>query len=222
MAAVPGGTFVMGCNTVRTDECLEWEFPAHEVTVPTFLMDRTEVTQADWERCRAAGAWETPECEWEPVGRARRAVGCVSWRQARTYCAWASKRLCTEAEWEFAARGGDRRMYPWGDDPPTCERALFRGCGSPYPTTVGTRPPTAFGLYDMAGNVTEFVEDDSHLSYVGAPADGSAWVDRPGRGEGRGTRGGSNDDEPTWLRATARGGIADVEYAVHLGVRCCK
>ncbi len=154
--AVPAGPFVMGADGEPEPD----EAPRHTRTLPAFRIDRTEVTRAHYQRCVRAGvcqdAWKRPT--WtHPDGP----VTGVSWHQARTYCRWAAGRLPTEAEWEKAARGADGRRFPWGNEAPTRERAVFglrMNVGEPAP--VGTHPTGAspYGALDMAGNVWEWTE----------------------------------------------------------------
>ena len=192
---LPGGTFMMGSSGASADEQ-----PAHWVTVGPFEMARTEVTFAQYRRCVKAGACKPPHAadgacdvfdgrDWGP-GRLPASstaddqpVVCVDWDQARAYAAWAGGRLPSEAEWEYAARGGGKaQTYPWGNEPADCMRAVISdggpGCGRLTPSAVCSRPLgiTAQGLCDMAGNVWEWVEDAYHPSYEGAPADARAWT----------------------------------------------
>ena len=129
-------------------------------------------------------------CQVEPGGThdgscADHAVNYVTWAGAHEYCRWRGYRLPTEAEWERAAKGDSHRVYVWGDEPPwpgvaSCDEGT---CADGYEMTapVGSFPSdvSPFGCMDMAGNVSEWVEDDFHLGYEGAPTDGSAWVDSP-------------------------------------------
>jgi formylglycine-generating enzyme required for sulfatase activity len=159
-----------------------------EVAVGPFLIDTTEVTADAYAKCAAAGACATPGtgqlCTFRAPGKGNHPINCVSWEEARTYCAWARKRLPTEAEWEWAARGGGAaRTYPWGDEPPT-DQLCWDGEGNPLgkggrvlsglatcPVASHLRGDTPEGLHDMAGNVLE-------------------WTATAYRGEGRVTRGG--------------------------------
>jgi formylglycine-generating enzyme required for sulfatase activity len=159
-AVIPTGTFIMG-----DDE----ESPRREIFVDAFYLDRYEVTVARYAAFMKDTGNLKPPDEWETVdlknGGDLPVVG-VNWQDASGYCHWAGKRLPTEAEWEKAARGNDERKYPWGNDPPTAERARY---GKPYENPVyrdgvarvgshaNDRSP--FGIFDLAGNVTEWVAD---------------------------------------------------------------
>ena len=119
---VPGGAFTMGCNAAVDQNCEGDENPMRSVTLTAFEIDQTEVTQGRYAACVAAGKCAPPSCAWNCDESASPAV-CVTWDQAKAYCAWAGRRLPTEAEWELAARGTDGRKYPWGNDEPDCGRA---------------------------------------------------------------------------------------------------
>jgi formylglycine-generating enzyme required for sulfatase activity len=164
MLLVPAGPFTMGADTGGELD----EHPAHRVDIPAFWLDITEVTNDAWDRCVAANACPPPDAS--SAGRngfgadtrfrgPRQPVSAVSWDAAHAYCAWLGKRLPTEAEWEKAARGTDARRYPWGNDEPTPDRAVFSNTG--VTSDVGTHPRGAglYGHLDLAGNVWEWVED---------------------------------------------------------------
>jgi len=141
---VPGGKFFMGSDA---KEALDFEKPAHKVTLRAFCIDRTEVTVSAYKKCSDEGeclraslenVWTDikasdhtiydPLCNMrDPIGKAQHPVNCVDWAMADTYCRSNGGRLPTEAEWELAARGPDGRMYPWGDDEPSAK--LLNACG---------------------------------------------------------------------------------------------
>jgi len=163
MVQIPAGEFIMGSERGDPDER-----PVRKVQLPAFSIDRLEVTQSQYSRCMAAGACKLPRKYPESIGPNLPAVG-VTWHDAARYCAWAGKRLPTEAEWERAARGTDGRNYPWGKEP-DCARANFGSflgdgpCGEVNPgrvLPVGGRPRGASpeGVQDLAGNVWEWVTD---------------------------------------------------------------
>ncbi len=161
MLLVPGGTFTMGQDAGGEGD----ERPAHEVTIASFWLDKTEVTQAAYDECVAAKACTPADAEILATfaglfkGPQKPVVG-ISWHSAREYCAWRNKRLPREAEFERAVRGDDGRRYPWGDDPPTKERTVFSPANAPE--DVGTHPAGRgpYGHDDLAGNVWEWIEDD--------------------------------------------------------------
>jgi formylglycine-generating enzyme required for sulfatase activity len=198
---------------------LAFERPVHRVTIARpFAIGRSEVTFDQWDDCVAGGG-----CSFKPDdrgwGRGTRPVINVSWNDARQYVDWLSAttgkryRLPSEAEWEYAARGGTRTAYWWGAAA-GIDRANCHGCGSGGPsatTPAGTFPGNPFGLVDMAGNAAEWVEDCWHDGFKGAPADGSAWVE-PACQE-RVLRGGSFANDATYVRAASRFHYdADVRY----------
>lgn len=166
MLLVPRGTFVMGADEGGEPD----ERPAHRVTVDSFWLDRTEVTNAAWSACVAARACRpsarasaTHAGRDEDFLRPAQPIVGASWDDARGYCAWRGKRLPHEAELERAMRGDDGRRYPWGSEPPTPDRAVFgRAFGRDAPDDVGTHPAGRgpYGHDDLAGNVWEWVEDE--------------------------------------------------------------
>ncbi len=163
MVYIPAGTFSMGWNYGDPGETTE-----HSVSLDAYWMDLTEVTNQMYAACVSAGVC-TPPSETRSYKRnayygsdefSAFPVIYVSWQQSQDYCAWAGRRLPTEAEWEYAARGDDRRLYPWGKTRPTLEMANY-AFNNKDTTQVGAYPAGAspFGLLDMAGNVAEWVSD---------------------------------------------------------------
>ena len=186
------------------------EGPQHKVTIARpFAVSKFDVTFADWDACVSVGG--CPQVSDSGYGRGTKPVINVSWDDAQQYVAWFSKmtgqpyRLLTEAEWEYAARAGTTTAYYWGDEIGK-GNANCNGCGSQWDnrqtSPVGSFKPNAFGLYDMAGNVWQWVQDCYHDNYNGAPTDGSAWTS--GDCSRRVVRGGSWDDDPQDLRAASR------------------
>ena len=237
MVPVPAGSFMQGCNSAVDTQCYSGENPYHLVNVPLFDVDKYEVTVAAYKSCVDAGTCSAPRdttyspyCYWGVVGKEEHPVNCIDWNQAGAYCTWAGKRLCSESEWEKAARGTDGRIYPWGNQPATCSYAVMSeggdGCGTDSTMAVGSKPSGAspYGAMDMAGNVWDWVADDFHSSYTGAPSDGSAWVDNP-RASARVARGGSFYTAVAGdLRGSSRN-FYDPSYSRYyfrLGARCCR
>jgi formylglycine-generating enzyme required for sulfatase activity len=190
MVMLPAGTFQMG---PRPGEFAQRsEHPTHKATIGyTFAVGKYEVTIAEWNACRAASACP-PIPDSSGHDEPGMPVAEVSWNDIQDYLAWLSHvtgrhyRLLSEAEWEYAARAGTNTAYSYGSQPdpnrmnvgPVTHRAL----------PVGTFPANGFGLYDMHGNLSEWVADCWNESYAGAPIDGSAWTS--GDCERHGVRGG--------------------------------
>ncbi len=185
MVAVPAGTFMMGCNAAVDSSCNSDENPYHSVYLDAFSIDKTEVTQAAYSACIAVGAC----LSIQGLPSDDVPIHAITWTSAAGYCAWAGKRLPTEAEWEKAARGTDGRIYPWGNSAPTCDQAVFGTCAT-TPAAVGGRAAGAspYGALDMAGNVAEWVADVYGADYYASsptndpsgPSTGSENVDRGG------------------------------------------
>jgi serine/threonine-protein kinase len=173
LAFVPAGPFRMG-SPDDDPQAFGNEKPDHVVDVPAFWIDRTEVTNAQYQMCVAASAC-TPPIGVDSATRKNYyadpqfvdfPVILVSWRQARAYCEWAGRRLPSESEWEKAARGTDGRLYPWGDQPPDNTLLNFN-LAALDTTRVGAFPNGAspYGALDMAGNVVEWVDGFYYDSY---------------------------------------------------------
>ncbi len=230
---VYAASFVMGCDPQHDGGCHEDEQPAHGVAVDDFAIDTTEVTVAAYAACVAGGAC-TPAETWSPAcnaaypERGDHPVNCVSWQQAFDYCAFANARLCTEAEWELAARSPAESPYPWGDAPPSCTLAVMResgalGCGADTTAAVGSRPAGAArcGAVDLAGNVWEWV-NDYYLDHYVTRGDVVSNPLGPENGETRVRRGGGYDSAAGGLRAQARADAPPELTAPAGGFRCCR
>jgi formylglycine-generating enzyme required for sulfatase activity len=221
LVKVPEGPFTMGCNAATDDECREDEKPAHDVMLPAFEIDRTEVTQSQYFGCVDAGACTFPKCPWDPCARADHPVGCVNREQAIAYCTFAKKRLPTEAEWEKAARGTDGRKYPWGNDPVDCAHANMAACGGDT-KPVGAQPSNAspYGALDMAGNVVEWTNDVYLETYYSiSPATSPTG---PADGPHFGGRGGGFKSDPIWQRAGSRDKYQPEYTRTSMGIRCAR
>jgi formylglycine-generating enzyme required for sulfatase activity len=214
MVLVPGGEFVMGADDPEADDD---ERPARRIFVGPFWIDRVEVTNARYRACVEAGACTAPlGGTIDDATRAELPVVVVSWRQAVTYCAWAGKRLPTEAEWEKAARGVDGRRYPWGDrfDPRLANAGYTAGLAA-----VGSHPAGASpsGVLDMAGNVWEWTSS-LYRPYPYDAADGREDLEARGA---RVNRGGSWYHGSRHTRTTYRATADHVYRRIgDLGFRC--
>jgi formylglycine-generating enzyme required for sulfatase activity/class 3 adenylate cyclase len=175
MSALRGGQFAMGGNEEISEK------PVHQVTIKPFAIGKFPVSVREWNECAAAKA-----CGFTASGKDEAPITNASWSDARQYVAWLAEatrkayRLPTEAEWEYAARGGTQTKYWWGDQFQS-GMANCKNCtdiaATEQPAKVGSSKPNPFGLYDMGGGVDQWVEDCWHKNYQGAPADGSAWVE---------------------------------------------
>lgn len=170
MVYLPGGKFTMGRNDGSPDEG-----PAHEVVVEPFFLDQHEVTNQEYRKFIDATGWKAPK-HWKlngsfPPEEASFPVTHVTWEDAASYAKWANKRLPTEAEWEYAARGGSREyLYPWGNQwQPGNANVDHKDQNKPAPVGSFDRDVSPFGVYDMAGNVSEWVQDYYSGNYGAAP-----------------------------------------------------
>jgi formylglycine-generating enzyme required for sulfatase activity len=224
MIVIPGGSFTMGSPATEADR-LDNEGPQHLVTiVRPFAVSKFDVTFADWDACVSVGGCSNVSDSG--FGRGTAPAINVNWDEAEQYVAWFSKmtgqpyRLLTEAEWEYAARAGSATVYYWGDKIGE-GNANCNGCDSQWggrqTSPVGSFKPNAFGLYDMAGNVWQWVQDCVHDDYNGAPIDGSAWTS--GECSRRVVRGGSWYNVPRILRSAYRGRNSSVGRGYDLGFR---
>ena len=222
---IPGGSFMMGSVDPGSDT-----LPWHKVSVKTFQISRTLVTNKQYKACVEAGACTKPlKIYGEDMLKDDHPVVGVSWPQARTFATWAGGRLPTEAEWEYAARdGGKNQGYPWGDAAPDCSLAVFdstlegSGCGRTTTWPVCSKPKgrTKQGLCDMVGNAQVWLQDWYHDSYLDAPADGSAWESPAGTS--RVARGGSWADAPDDLRAVRRRHGHPAHQSAWVGIRTAR
>lgn len=305
MVRIPAGTFLMGGNSRQASAD---EYPVHRVTLDAFLMDATEVTNAqfkqfteqtgyvttaekkpDWEEIRktlppgtprppdsvlvaASLVFQSPEADvsrdaymswwnWKPGaswrhpegpgsdirGKEDHPVVHISWEDAQAYCRWAGKRLPTEAEWEWAARGGlTDNIYPWGNEhiEKGAPKANSWQGNFPYTNTnwdghvktagVASFAPNGYGLYDMAGNVWEWCQDNYHHDYYGmltdsvvvSPAGPAVSYDpQEPHASKKVIRGGSflcNDSYCTGYRVSRRMKSTPDSSMEHLGFRCVK
>ena len=226
MVQVPGGTFQMGSPHGDPDE-----YPPHEVDVPSFWMDRTEVRWSDYAACVRAGACSALPAERMemPEEQSTHPVAGLNWFAARKYCAWLGKRLPSELEWEYAARAPKFGQFPW-QGPFQVAFANGRGTADGYEKSapVGSFPAgqSGFALLDMAGNVAEWTADAYRHDLYAArqraaggmppePSDGANYAMRK-----KVIRGGSWADSPHGLRAADRSALDPRLGKSSVGFRC--
>ncbi len=209
LVAVPASSFTMG--TTQPGEA-----PAHVVTVPAFALDRTEVSVGDYRACVTAGKCPADDlasiagCTWSGSDD-RAPMNCVDWNEADIFCRWLGKRLPTESEWELAARGPEGRTYPWGNTPPTAERACFDRT-TPCPTGDHPSGATPSGIHDLAGNLWEWTSSP----YCPYGHDGCDSVERAVRGGSFTAKDGAR------LRSSVRSGHVITLRELYLGFRCAR
>ena len=226
MVVVPAGTFMMGSPANEVGRRAN-EGPQHRVTIAQpFAVGRFEITFDEWDACAAHGGCE-PKLE-HPWGRGQQPVIRVSWADAKQYVAWIAKltgkpyRLLTEAEWEYAARAGSPGRFSFGDDEAKLgeHASYYSRQTQPQAQPVGSFAPNAFRLYDMHGNVSEWVEDCWNESYEGAPTDGRAWS--TGECSAHVARGGSWNNYPRDLRSADRNWVNTGGQSHDLGFRIAR
>ena len=258
MVQIPAGQFFMGSDL---KDAADNEKPSHNVSVDSVCMDLYEVTAKKYKACSDAGKCRRAptEVEWPKISKADHdtysplctsadpakqdhPITCVTWEMADNYCKANGGRLPTEAEWEFATRGPDGRVYPWGDDPPTAkhlnacdaqclawgkahkvELTALHKDDDGYPTTapVGTYPAgrSRFGPYDVVGNVGEWVAD----WYGEYKPEAAQNPTGPATGERRVIRGGAwNAGFETWLHPSYRYAQVPTAQSYGTGFRCAK
>lgn len=221
MCVIGAGGFVMGAAR-GSAESQENEYPQRRVEIGKFALGVYEITSGEWEAARKDGGVAHKPADHGWGVDERLPVVNVSWNDAQSFIRWLSKksgeryRLPSEAEWEYACRAGAAGAYAF-DGAMTPDHACY---GAKRPTPVGSYPPNAFGLYDMHGNVREWVEDLWHDSYVDAPIDAIAWTS--GHSAMRVVRGGAWLDEPWFLRSASRGRASAPDRCNFIGFRVAR
>ncbi|MEW5959408.1 MAG: formylglycine-generating enzyme family protein [Chloroflexota bacterium] len=228
MVLVPAGPFTMGQDGDKPKNG-----PAHEVDVAAFEIDRFEVTNDEFARFAdetgyVSYAEQNSAKNWRDAFEAKggnHPVVYVTWNDANAYCEWAGKRLPAEAEWEKAARGEDGRIYPWGSDFPADadvnQYGNFKETGlrSTFPVGAFEKGVSPYGVYDLAGNVSEWTSD-YFLAYPGAAADADPFFGEDKRVH----RGGGwfGEQGVELLTYNRNAGPADVTANDDIGFRCAR
>ena len=225
MVEIPAGEFAMGSDG---GQALEDERPLHRIWLDSFSMDLHEVTTAQYAAFLSADKRAAP-WQWETVDLVQhgdRPVIGVDWRDAEAFCTWKGKRLPTEAEWEKAARGTDARLYPWGNQAPTGDVANFAlGARFSYnqvlfPVRSHEAGKSPYGLYHMAGNAYEWVQDWYGTNYYDTSPDRNP--PGPSQGQFKVLRGGSWSDLPKYLLTYGRFRLSPETKNSYTGFRCAK
>lgn len=226
MVLIPAGDFLMGSSD---DDSELDERPEHRVWVDAFYLDKYEVSNARYDKFLEETGRVRPKF-WEQIDlsvHGELPVVGVDWADAKAYCEWAGKRLPTEAEWEYAARGKDKRQFPWGSNPPAPQLANY---GKPWSykfyddrlerVTSHEAGKSPFGVLHLAGNVWEWVADWYDEYYY----ESSPERNPPGPPEGklRVVRGGSWNFAAEYMRTTARFKFDPIHRAADLGIRCAR
>ena len=258
MVLISGANFEMGTDktdipklqemfNIKRVELFQEETPQHKVKIDSFYLDKTEVTNADFKKFLGNNpAWQKDKIpaefhngkylqDWNsndfPKEKANHPVVFVSWYAAVAFCQSQGKRLPTEADWEFAARGGiSGKQFPWGDEMPDKTRTNFGASEIGAATVVGSYPANGYGLFDMAGNVWEFLADE----WQKYPTDIELQINPVAGGDfflndsyrqiktRRVIRGGSYGGSPVNLRVTYRDSHQPENAGDHVGFRCAE
>ncbi|MEW5940665.1 MAG: formylglycine-generating enzyme family protein [Chloroflexota bacterium] len=218
MRLVPAGTFTMGSENGASEEQ-----PIHEVYLDSYYMDAYEVANALYKACAEAGVCDPPEHtdRFDNPKYANHPVIWVDWHMAKTYCEWRGAQLPTEAQWEKAARGTDGRTYPWGERI-DCEKANYFDCNKVDTAPVGSYESgkSPYGIYDLAGNVWEWVADwYSTTYYQVSPLENPLG---PGSGQFRVQRGGAWNRDGYNVRSAYRYASDPALSSDVAGFRCSR
>jgi iron(II)-dependent oxidoreductase len=231
MVRIPSGWFLMGSDPTADEDAGPQEQPQRWVYLDEFEIDRYEVSNSHYLRfVLATGRVGPPYWKADPFSdkMAMHPVIGVSWIEADAFCRWVGKRLPTEAEWEKAARGPDGRIFPWGNEPAGWLKSNIAHPGSKrgvkYPPLANVnrydRGVSPYGVYQLAGNVAEWVSDwfDPEYYHYGTSFNptGPEW------GEDHVYRGGSWNEDPEVARSAGRGAGAPDHRSYLIGFRCAK
>lgn len=221
MVKIPAGSYDMGSSgSTRFAE----ERPRHKVTLKKFAISKFEITASEYEKFATATGKKIPDNLY--LDKEIHPVIFVSWDDAYYYAKWLTEQtgheysLPSEAQWEYAGSAGKKSPYWWGYEEEPGKAHCF-GCGSGFdprkPAKIGSFSPNAFGLYDTAGNVAEWIQDCWHENYDGAPTDGTVW--EGGDCSYRVVRGGAYISPPNSLRSQKRDKYKSEKTYDHIGIR---
>lgn len=232
MVNIPAGGFMMGCNETVDKDCPALEKPYHKVSLDAYKIDKYEVTAGEYKECIKAGACNNTDpkephfitvkdnmrCNIDSSNGDNYPANCVSWFGASAFCKWKGRKLPTEAQWEYAARGTDGRKYPWGNTPPDPNTAVWN---SDATQPVGSKEAgkSAFGIYDMTGNVWEWTEDWFARNYYAQSPESNP--KGPESATMKVIRGGSfSVKNELYLRTSSRNQNSRLVRADAIGFRC--
>jgi formylglycine-generating enzyme required for sulfatase activity len=244
MLLIPAGKFLMGDSTIRTREQIEMaDNKGHWVFIDSFYIDKYEVTNNEFKafvesyayykqefwselgwtyisvnNINAPAFWDDPDIGFDHPNKP--VIG-VSFFEAEAYAKWAGKRLPTEAEWEYSAKGTDYRKYPWGNLEPNCKHANYLGCSN-YTEDVGSHPMgnSPFGVSDMSGNVFEWVQDYYYKEYYQLEENNPSGLAFPS--QYRVARGGSYKHSENNMVTYNRNRFRATYFDKFIGFRCAK
>ncbi len=228
MVLIPSGEFLMG---TKDDKGRPDEYPQHKIYLGSFYLDRFEATGEDFQKYLSNNPDQHPTIvgwwgrQVRPEMKKRPVIG-LSWKRCNDYCEWKGKRLPTEAEWERAAAGLEGRKYPWGSDTPNKKKANFNRCcfimKGLTTSEVGSYllGATPEGIYDLAGNIAEWVYDWYDKNYY----KNSEYSNPrgPKNGTHRTIRGGAWNSLSGYIRSSARFGFDEAKDFYGIGCRCAK
>ena len=216
MVEVRGGTFTMGATSEQGSEAYDTEKPAHNVTLSSYYIGKTEVTQELWQAVMGSNP--------SNFKGDRKPVECVSWNDCQTFISKLNSltgknfRLPTEAEWEFAARGGIKNKgYKYSGSNTLADVAWYEDNSGETTHDVGTKNPNELGLYDMSGNVEELC-NDWYGNYSSSPSNNPTG---PSSGSNRVDRGGCWGGFASFCRSSGRNGFTPDNCYNNLGLRLC-
>ncbi len=217
LVQIPAGKYWVGCDKSIDKTCSPAEQPGRFIESPSFKMGKFEITQMQFEECVKSGNCFRSKKIF-PKEESNSPITDVTWSQAQQFCKWRKMDLPTEVQWEISARGPDRRIYAWGNIPPTCDTANSSYLCKSKIKPVGSyeKDQSPFGAYDMVGNIEEWVVDwydEQYLTHYPLPA-----LDK--KPSERSVRGGSYRSDTWHSRITHRFYALPSDVSGDRGFRC--